>query len=67
MIEPAKEYDAFLGEVWIVSGKWLEKPENQRAAVDLLKATLQAFRKARSEYSTRKSITVIASMIPLCR
>lgn len=66
MIEPAKEYDAFLGEVWIVSGKWLEKPENQRAAVDLLKATLQAFRKANSDpkwyadmyrkYGTHKSM-----------
>ena len=49
MIEPAKEYDAFLGEVWIVSGKWLEKPENQRAAVDLLKSTITAFRKANSD------------------
>ncbi len=49
MIEPAKEYDAFLGEVWIVSGKWLAKPENQRAAVDLLKATIIAFRKTNSD------------------
>jgi len=49
MIEPAKEYDAFLGEVYIVSGKWLEKAENQRAAVDLLKATITAFRKANSD------------------
>ena len=66
MIEPAKEYEAFLGEVWIVSAKWLEKPENQRAAVDLLKATLQAFRKANSDpqwyaamyrkYGTKKSM-----------
>ena len=66
MIEPAKEYDAFLGEVWIVSGKWLEKPENQRAAVDLLKATITAFRKANSDpkwyaqmyrkYGTKKSM-----------
>lgn len=49
LIEPAKEYEAFLGEVWIVSGKWLAKPENQRAAVDLLKATVMAFRKADSD------------------
>lgn len=49
MIQPAKEYDAFLGEVYIVSGKWLEKPENQKAAVDLLKATITAFRKANSD------------------
>ena len=66
MIEPAKEYEAFLGEVWIVSSKWLEKPENQRAAVDLLKATVIAFRKANSDpkwyadmyrkYGTKKSM-----------
>ncbi|MBW1697009.1 MAG: ABC transporter substrate-binding protein [Deltaproteobacteria bacterium] len=66
MIEPAKEYDAFLGEVWIVSGKWLKKPENKRAAVDLLKATILAFRKANSDpkwyaqmyrkYGTKKSM-----------
>ena len=49
MIEPAKEYDAFLGEVWIVSGKWLAKPENQKAAEDLVKATIMAFRKANSD------------------
>ena len=66
MIEPAKEFDVFLGEVWIVSSKWLEKPENQRAAVDLLKATVMAFRKANSDpkwyaamyrkYGTNKSM-----------
>jgi NitT/TauT family transport system substrate-binding protein len=68
MIEPAKEYDAFLGEVWIVSGKWLAKPENQRAAPDLLKATITAFRKANSDpkwyaamyrkYGTKKNMKV---------
>lgn len=49
MIEPAKEYDAFLGEVWIVSGEWLSKPENKKAAEDLVKATIMAFRKANSD------------------
>jgi ABC-type nitrate/sulfonate/bicarbonate transport system substrate-binding protein len=49
MIEPAKEYDAFLGEVWIVSGKWLAKPENQKATEALVKATIIAFRKANSD------------------
>jgi NitT/TauT family transport system substrate-binding protein len=68
MIEPAKEYDAFLGEVWIVSGKWLAKPENQRAATDLVKATITAFRKANSDpkwyaamyrkYGTKKNMKV---------
>jgi ABC-type nitrate/sulfonate/bicarbonate transport system substrate-binding protein len=68
MIEPAKEYDAFLGEVWIVSGKWLAKPENQKAAEDLVKATIMAFRKANSDpkwyaemyrkYGTKKNMKV---------
>lgn len=49
MVEPAKEFDAFLGEVWIVSSDWLSKPENEQAAVDLLKATITAFRKANSD------------------
>jgi len=49
MIEPAKEFDAFLGEVWIVGEEWLAKPENEKAAVDLLKATIMGFRKANSD------------------
>lgn len=49
LIEPAKEYEAFLGEVWIVSGKWLENPENRARAKALLKATTQAFRKANDD------------------
>ena len=51
MIEPWKEYENFLGEVWMASGTWLSKPENQRAAVDLMKATVMAFRRARSDAS----------------
>ncbi len=49
MVEPAKEFDAFLGEVWIVGADWLAKPENEKAAVDLLKSTIMAFRKANSD------------------
>lgn len=49
LIEPWKEYDNFLGEVWMVSSQWLAKPENQRAAVDLLKATIQSFRRAHTD------------------
>jgi ABC-type nitrate/sulfonate/bicarbonate transport system substrate-binding protein len=68
LIEPAKEYDAFLGEVWIVSGEWLAKPENQRAATDLMKATITAYRKANRDpkwyaamyrkYGTKKNMKV---------
>lgn len=45
MIEPAKVYDTFLGEVYICSGDWLQKDENRTAAKDLLKATIRAFRR----------------------
>jgi NitT/TauT family transport system substrate-binding protein len=46
LIEPWKEFDNFLGEVWIVSSNWLSNPENQRAGIDLLKAVVLSFRKA---------------------
>lgn len=49
LIEPAKEYDAFLGEVYICSGEWLAKDENKEVAKDLLKATIQSFRRTNSD------------------
>lgn len=49
LIEPAKEYDAFLGEVWMCSGEWLSKADNRTAAKDVVKATIEAFRKANSD------------------
>lgn len=66
MIEPAKEYESFLGEVYICSGKWLSNPENQTVAKDLLKSTITAFRQANDDpkwyaeqyrkYGTKKSM-----------
>lgn len=49
LIEPAKEYDAFLGEVYICNSEWLVDEANQTAAKDLLKATIEAFRRANSD------------------
>lgn len=49
LLEPWKEYRAWINEVWAVNGAWLRRPENQRAAVDLLKATLTAFRRANAD------------------
>lgn len=49
LIEPWVEFPNFLGEVWMVSGAWLAKPENQRAAVDLLKSVILSFRKAHAD------------------
>lgn len=49
MIEPAKEYESFLGEVWICSSDWLADTENREAAKALLKATVMAFRRTNQD------------------
>jgi NitT/TauT family transport system substrate-binding protein len=46
LIEPWVEFDNFLGETWMVSSTWLAKPDNRRAAVDLIKAVIVSFRRA---------------------
>jgi len=51
LLDPAKEYKAWFGEVYFATSAWLQKPENKRAAVDLLKANLMAFRKASGDYT----------------
>ena len=51
LLDPAKEYKAWFGEVYFATADWLKKPENKKAAVDLLKANLMAFRKASSDYA----------------
>lgn len=49
LVEPAKEYESFLGEVWLSSGQWLQNEENRKAAKDLLKATITAFRRTNDD------------------
>jgi NitT/TauT family transport system substrate-binding protein len=49
LLEPWKEYRTWINEVWAVNGAWLRKPENQRVAVDVAKASLTAFRRANTE------------------
>ncbi len=51
LLEPAKEYPAWFGEVYFATADWLKKPENKRAAVDLLKAHLLAFRRASKDFA----------------
>lgn len=46
LLQPWKEYRAWINEIWAVEGGWLKKKENERAVVDLLKAQMIAFRKA---------------------
>lgn len=51
LLEPAKEYRAWFGEVYFATTEWLKKAENRRAAVDVLKATLMAFRRASNDFA----------------
>lgn len=51
LLEPWKEYDAWINEVWVTNGEWLRQPGNERAAVDLLKATITGFRKANDDFA----------------
>jgi NitT/TauT family transport system substrate-binding protein len=49
LLEPWKEYKAWINEIWACSGAWLKKKENERAVIDLIKAQMMAFRKANSD------------------
>lgn len=51
LIRPAEFYDAFLGEVWIVSDEWLSDPANKAIAKDVLKATAMAFRRTQDDFA----------------
>ena len=46
LMYPWKEYRAWSTEVWAVQADWLRKPENQRVAVDFMKAMIIGFRRA---------------------
>lgn len=50
LIEPWKVYNPWLNEPWVTSSATLKKPGKERAAVDLMKATIIAFRKANSDF-----------------
>ncbi len=45
LLKPWEEYKLFIAECWLVSGTWLQIPENRRLAVDIQKATIASFRK----------------------
>lgn len=51
LLEPWKEYKAWINEIWACSGAWLKKKENERAVIDVIKAQMTAFRKANSDLS----------------
>jgi NitT/TauT family transport system substrate-binding protein len=50
LIEPWNEFSAWWHEVWVARAEWLEQPRNKRAAVDLMKANIIAFRRANSDF-----------------
>lgn len=63
LVEPWKEFSSWTNEVWVVRDEWLKKPENERALVDFLKATVVAYRRANSDFdwyldSFRKYATI---------
>lgn len=63
LVEPWKIYHPWLNEVWVTSADTLKKPDNERAAVDLLKACVTAFRRANNDFewyaaSYRKYATI---------
>jgi NitT/TauT family transport system substrate-binding protein len=51
LIEPWKTFATWYSQAWLVQSKWLDKPENQRAAIDLNKAMITAFRRANADYN----------------
>lgn len=50
LFEPWNFYKHWVHEVWIARGSWLKDPQNARAAVDVLKATTLAFRRANRDF-----------------
>lgn len=50
LIQPWKEFEFWSNECWAVNGDWLDKPDNQRAVVDLLEAQLRANRLATTDF-----------------
>lgn len=51
IMEPWKEYHPWVNEVWVASGAWLKRAENEKALVALLKANTAAFRRANTDFA----------------
>jgi NitT/TauT family transport system substrate-binding protein len=51
LFKPWQEYPVWITEAWAVNGAWLRKPENQRAAVDFMKAVITASRRANTDFA----------------
>lgn len=49
LLQPWKEYETWINEVWVVNGGWLKSKANERMVIDLIKATTMGFRKANDD------------------
>lgn len=49
LFAPSQEYRAWMHEVWVVKSSWLKEKKNERAVIDLLKASMTAFRHANAD------------------
>ncbi|WP_320533578.1 ABC transporter substrate-binding protein [Robbsia andropogonis] len=51
LVKPWEEFGNWYSAVLMATSAWLKKPENQRAAVDVIKAGLTAFRKTDADFA----------------
>jgi NitT/TauT family transport system substrate-binding protein len=51
LFKPWQEYPVWITEAWAVNTAWLKKPENQRIAVDFMKAVIVASRRANTDFA----------------
>lgn len=51
LLQPWKEYETWINEVWVVNGGWLKSKANERMVIDLIKATTMGFRKANDDFN----------------
>jgi NitT/TauT family transport system substrate-binding protein len=49
--QPWEFYKIWINEIWAAKGSWLKNKDNARAAVDLIKATTLAFRRANRDFN----------------
>lgn len=51
LFQPWEFYKVWINEVWAASESWLKDKANQRAAIDVIKATTLAFRRANRDFN----------------
>jgi NitT/TauT family transport system substrate-binding protein len=51
LFQPWEFYKVWINEVWAATGSWLKDKANARAAIDVIKATTLAFRRANRDFN----------------